>query len=209
MAHVGTKGVPRADREEQILAVAGEVFGSEGFAATSVAEIAQRAGISKPLVYQYFGSKEGLFTACLHRAGAILAEEIERIARGDSVGIERALLTLDGIFRTLGDRPWTWRLFFDPTIPRNEAIAREIGFYTDRITVLAEDGVGELMALVGNDDPGDLSAMVRVWMSIVDALVGWWLDHPDQTAAQMSERCVRLFTAAFSAQVPALSGLLG
>lgn len=209
MSHVGTKGVPRADREEQILAIAGEVFGSEGFAATSVAEIARRAGISKPLVYQYFGSKEGLFTACLHQAGAILAEEIERIARGDSVGLERALLTLDGIFTTLGGRPWTWRLFFDPTLPSNEAVAREIAHYTDRITRLAEEGVGELMALVGNTDPGDLSAMVRVWMSIVDALVGWWLDHPSETAAQMSERCVRLFHAAFSAQVPALSALLG
>lgn len=209
MSHVGTKGVPRADREEQILLIAGEVFGSEGFAATSVAEVARRAGISKPLVYQYFGSKEGLFTACLHRAGALLADEIERIARGDSVGLERALLTLDGIFTTLEGRPWTWRLFFDPTIPRHEAIVGEIAHYTDRITRLAEEGVGELMALVGDEDPGDLSAMVRVWMSIVDALVGWWLDHPGETAAQMSERCVRLFQAAFAAQAPALSGLLG
>lgn len=210
MSHVGTKGVPRADREEQILAIAGEVFGSEGFAATSVAEVAKRAGISKPLVYQYFGSKEGLFTACLHQAGALLADEIERIARGDSVGLERALLTLEGIFATLGDRPWTWRLFFDATVPRNEGIAREIAHYTDRITRLAEEGVGELMALVGNDDPGDLSAMVRVWMSVVDALVSWWLDHPEETAQQMSERCVRLFIAAFSAPAPGapLSALL-
>lgn len=204
MTHVGTRGVPRADREEQILAVAGEVFGADGFAATSVATIAQRAGISKPLVYQYFGSKEGLFTACLHQAGGILADEIERIARGDSVGLERALRTLEGIFTTLADQPWTWRLFFDPTIPRSEeSIAREIALYTDRLTRLAEDGVGEMLALVGNDDPGDVSAMVRVWMSIVDALVGWWLDHPGETAAQMTDRCVRLFHAALAAEVPA------
>src|SRR5690348_492815 len=115
--NAGTKGVPRADREGQIVQAASEVFGARGFAATSVADIAERAGISKPLIYNYFGSKEGLFRACLQRAGGILAEEMERIARGDAVGLERALRTLEGIFTLLEPQPWIWRLFFDPTIP--------------------------------------------------------------------------------------------
>src|SRR4051794_26466639 len=57
--NAGTKGVPRAEREAQIVTAATEVFGAQGFAATSVADVAARAGISKPLIYQYFGSKEG------------------------------------------------------------------------------------------------------------------------------------------------------
>ena len=79
--NAGTKGVPRADREAQIVEAASEVFGTRGFAATSVGDIAERAGISKPLIYNYFGSKEGLLRACLHRAIDILADEFERIAR--------------------------------------------------------------------------------------------------------------------------------
>src|SRR6478735_8288425 len=94
----GTKGVPRLERETQILAVASEVFAAEGFGATNIQVVADAAGISKPLIYNYFGSKEGLFLACLERAGAMLAEEMERIARGDAVGLERALRTLEGIF---------------------------------------------------------------------------------------------------------------
>ena len=202
-ARTGTKGVPRADREDQILAVAAEEFGTLGFAGTSVATVAERAGISKPLVYAYFGSKEGLFSACLHRGGAILADEIERIARGDAVGLQRAMLTLQGIFGVLEPQPWIWRLFFDATAPREGVIAEELAGYTRRITALAEDGVAELLHLVGDDDPLDASAMTAVWLSIVDALVTWWLDHPGESAEAMLDRCVRLMTAAVSAEASA------
>lgn len=201
--NAGTKGVPRADREDQIVRVASEVFGAHGFAATSVAQIAEGAGISKPLIYNYFGSKEGLFSACLHRAGAILAEEMERIARGDAVGLDRALRTLEGLFTLLEPQPWIWRLFFDPTIPRGEeGIAAEIARYTDRITALADQGVAEMMRLAGNADPLDISALTSVWMSVADSLVTWWLDHPEETPASMTERCVRLFGVVLGAPLP-------
>jgi len=202
--NAGTKGVPRAEREAQIVTAATEVFGAQGFAATSVADVAARAGISKPLIYQYFGSKEGLFTACLRRAGAILADEIERIARGDAVGLERALRTLGGLFALLEPQPWIWRLFFDATVPAGEqGITAEIALYTDRITALADDGVRELMRLSGVDDPLDASALTTVWMSVVDSLVTWWLDHPAETAASMTARCVRLFGVVLGAPLPA------
>jgi AcrR family transcriptional regulator len=194
--NAGTKGVPRAEREDQIVQAATEIFGARGFAATSVADVAERAGISKPLVYQYFGSKEGLFRACLHRAGDILAGEMERIARGEAVGLERALRTLQGTFALLEPQPWIWRLFFDQTVPQGEeGIAAEIALYADRVAGLAAEGVGEMMRLAGNDDPLDISALTAVWMSVADSLVTWWLDHPEESAEAMTQRCVRLFTA--------------
>jgi AcrR family transcriptional regulator len=202
--NAGTKGVPRADREEQIVQAATQVFGARGFAATSVADVAERAGISKPLIYNYFGSKEGLFSACLHRAGALLAGEMERIARGDAVGLERALRTLEGIFTLLQPEPAIWRLFFDPTIPAaEEGIAAEIALYTKRITALADEGVAEMMRLSGVEDPLDVSALTSVWLAVADALVTWWLDHPDETPASMTARCVRLFQVVLGAPFPA------
>src|SRR3954453_4938594 len=59
----GTRLVPRAVREEQMLEVAGEVFAERGFHAASMDEIAVRADISKPMLYAYFGNKEGLYSA--------------------------------------------------------------------------------------------------------------------------------------------------
>lgn len=198
--NAGTKGVPRLDRESQILDIASEQFGTHGFAATSVATIADKAGISKPLIYNYFGSKEGLYEACLDRGGALVADEIERIARGDAVGIERGMATLAGMFALLEPQPYLWRLFFDTTAPSTGPIADSIALYAERIGKLADEGVTELMGLAGNDDPLDISAMTAVWLGIVDSLMNWWLEHPDETAEQMMQRCMRLLTALFGGE---------
>ena len=196
--NAGTKGVPRLDRETQILEVASREFGRYGFAVTSVAAVADKAGISKPLIYNYFGSKEGLFEACLDRGGALLADEMERIAQGDAVGIERGMQTLAGMFTLLEQQRYLWRLFFDSTAPSTGPIADSITLYADRIGKLAEEGVTELMTLAGNDDELDISAMTSVWLGIVDSLMNWWVEHPEQTADQMMQRCGRLLVALFS-----------
>ncbi|GAA0966468.1 TetR/AcrR family transcriptional regulator [Actinocorallia libanotica] len=62
----------RAEREAQMLAVAEEVFGELGYRAASMEEIAERCGVSKPMLYEYFGSKDGLLLACLAKARAEL-----------------------------------------------------------------------------------------------------------------------------------------
>lgn len=201
-ANAGTKGVPRADREAQIVRAAAEVFGADGFAGTSVAAVAARAGISKPLIYQYFGSKERLFSACVHEAGQVLGDEIERIAGLGAVGLERALNTLDGMFRLLEPQPWVWRILYDPSAPREGQIAREIASYTDRMSRLAEEGVTEMMRAAGDVDPLDHAALTAAWLRIVDALVTWWLQHPDVTPEEMSARCVRIFQAVVGAEMP-------
>lgn len=202
-ANAGTKGVPRADREAQIVRAAAEIFGAEGFGGTSVAVVAERAGISKPLIYQYFGSKEGLFSACVHEAGQVLGDEIERIAGLGAVGLQRALNTLDGMFRLLEPQPWVWHILYDPTAPREGQIADEITGYTDRMQRLAEEGVAEMMRAAGNDDPLDAAALTAAWLRIVDALVTWWADHPEVSPAEMSARCVRIFAAVVGAELPA------
>src|SRR5215216_1569347 len=103
--NAGTKGVARADREAQIVQAGCRTFGDAGYAATSVADVAEAAGISKPLIYNYFGSKEGLYAACLRHAAEILTGEIERTAASGTVGLARAIVTLDGMFWTLAPQP--------------------------------------------------------------------------------------------------------
>ncbi|MGZ5389972.1 MAG: TetR/AcrR family transcriptional regulator, partial [Aeromicrobium sp.] len=98
--------------------------------------------------------------------------------------------------------PHFWTLFFDGSAPTTGTIGASTAYYKDRITKLADEGVTELMMMNGNSDPYDISAMTAVWMSVVDALVNWWLDHPDQTAEQMMQRCVRLLTTLFAEATP-------
>jgi AcrR family transcriptional regulator len=196
-SNAGTKGVPRVDRENQILDIASAEFGERGYAGASVAAIAQRAGISKPLIYNYFESKEGLFLAAVERAGTLIADEIERVAARESEGFARGLETLEGIFTVLESQPYIWKLFFDESAPRTGPLAAAIGGYRERITKTADEGVTVLMHQQGVRDRLDISAMTAVWLSVVDALVTWWLAHPDQTAEQMTRRCARLLEALF------------
>jgi AcrR family transcriptional regulator len=193
--NAGTKGVPRLERENQILTFASEIFAEDGFGGANIQTVADRAGISKPLVYNYFGSKEGLFLACIERAGEIVAAEVERIASEDTVGIERGMRTLDGMFHVLEDQRHLWRLFYDRTAPTTGPVADAVSHYTDRITKLADEGVAELMALSGNTQRLDISAMTAVWLGIVDSLMRWWVEHPDESASAMTERSGRLLVA--------------
>jgi len=82
--------MPRAQREEQILRVAEEVFAERGFHATTMEDIAELVGVTKPLIYEYFGSKEGLLSACITsaRTQLRLATEAAWLGVGDDAPLE-------------------------------------------------------------------------------------------------------------------------
>jgi AcrR family transcriptional regulator len=68
--------LPREERARQLLDVAEEVFAERGVQSSSMDDIADRAGITKPILYDHFGSKDRLVAAVILRAGAILGETI-------------------------------------------------------------------------------------------------------------------------------------
>ena len=74
----GTKRLPRAVREQQMLDAAVDVFSDRGFHETSMDAIAARAEISKPMLYLYYGSKEELFAACLDRELSRFVEDVRK-----------------------------------------------------------------------------------------------------------------------------------
>ncbi|MCM1970678.1 MULTISPECIES: TetR/AcrR family transcriptional regulator [Streptomyces] len=76
MGAVKTKRMPRAVREQQMLDAAVRIFGRRGYMAASMDEIAEVAGVSKPLVYLYLNSKEDLFTACIRREAHALTAAV-------------------------------------------------------------------------------------------------------------------------------------
>ena len=199
--------MPRPEREQQIVTAASLAFGTRGYAATNVADIARSAGISKPMVYHYFGSKEGLYATCLDAAGALLGDAIEGIARGESVGLQRGLLTLASMFEVLEDRRYVWRLLHDSTAPRDGRIAEVVSLHTERIDEIAHEGVSELLSLAGNTDELDTSATTSTWLGIVDSLMDWWVDHPEESAPDMTARVGRLLGALLASSTPYPGGV--
>jgi AcrR family transcriptional regulator len=64
------------ERREQLVGVARSLFAEKGYEATSIEEVAERAGVSKPVVYQHFGGKEGLYAVVVDREVRRLTESL-------------------------------------------------------------------------------------------------------------------------------------
>jgi AcrR family transcriptional regulator len=192
---IGTKGVPRAEREGQIIAAGVAEFAARGYAGASVAAVAARAGISKPLIYQYFGSKDGLYLACLHSVAGALLERLERAWLEEDDSVLSRVRTLQAVFDALEPQREAWLLLYDTSMPTDGPIAQAADAYRGRTAQVAARGSERFLHVRGNDSALDVSALSAVWMGLVNSLVSWWLAHPEVSAADMTQRCYRLMTA--------------
>jgi AcrR family transcriptional regulator len=78
-----------AQRREQLIAIGRSLFAERGFDATSIEEIAARAKVSKPVVYEHFGGKEGLYAVVVDREVRSL---LDRVTAALTAGHPRDLL---------------------------------------------------------------------------------------------------------------------
>jgi AcrR family transcriptional regulator len=120
--------VPRAEREQQILAAAEEVFAERGFQNTSMDEVSLRVGVSKPMLYEYFTSKEGLLLACVARIRADLhTATLSAIAEAEPKG-PRAVLEagLEAYFDFADRHGRAWAVLLNESVivagPAEEAV---------------------------------------------------------------------------------------
>lgn len=191
---VGTKGMPRKEREQLILDAAAEEFGRKGHARGSTADVAALAGITKPLIYEYFGSKDGLYLACLDRAGARLVGAVAAAATGPA-DLTRAARTMRAIFGTLESRLHDWELVYDPTLLPGTELHTAATVHRRELNRLGAAGVTEFLSGSPATEPLDADFATHLWYGTVSASVAWWRHHPEQTAAEMNARFERIFTS--------------
>ncbi|MGF1430766.1 TetR/AcrR family transcriptional regulator [Kitasatospora sp. LaBMicrA B282] len=199
-SRAGTKGVPRATRERQVLAAATEEFGHHGYEATTMAAIAAHVGVTKPLLHQYFGGKEALYLACLDPIGERLLDAVRTAMADRADGAPPAhLRVLHALFTTLEGQREAWFVLYDATLPPDSEAARRADHHRRAIDDLAATGSAELLGAAGTDDPLDADALKYAWRGLCTALVRWWINHPDQSPEAMTQRCARIFAAARAA----------
>jgi AcrR family transcriptional regulator len=117
------KRVPRAEREQQILEAAEAVFAARGVKAASMEEIAERVGVTKPLLYEYFGSKDGLVVACIRRARAELLERTWEAVEPAETAEERMRLGVLAFFDFIADHAAAWAVARGEASILGEAVA--------------------------------------------------------------------------------------
>jgi AcrR family transcriptional regulator len=121
-----------------LLAVALEQFGARGFHATSMEDIADASGVTKPVVYQHFSSKRKLYLAILEHVGADLLEAVTAGARGDpSLPVPSPHQEVLGGFRAFFDyvaqRPAAFRLLYGDGSRTDAEFARTIRHVEDQL----------------------------------------------------------------------------
>ncbi|MFB7332688.1 TetR/AcrR family transcriptional regulator [Streptomyces adustus] len=142
MGAVKTKRMPRAVREQQMLDAAVRIFGQRGYMAASMDEIAEVAGVSKPLVYLYLNSKEDLFTACIRREAAALTEAVQS---GVRPGLDADRQLWDGLrafFTHTAQHPDAWSVLHLQARTHGERFAAEV-------TAMREEIVAFVTRLIG------------------------------------------------------------
>ena len=108
----GTKRLPRAVREQQMLDAAVKVFAQNGFRETSMDAIASEAQISKPMLYLYYGSKDELFSACIARESGLF---IDAMSVGFDPSLsqrEQAVTVIREFLRFVHEHRQSWRVLY-------------------------------------------------------------------------------------------------
>ena len=182
--------MPRAEREAQILEVAERVFADNGYQATSMDDIAAQVGLSKPMLYEYFGSKEGLLLACLRRAKAeLLAATSQAAANASSP--EALLYDCQLAFFRFGDEhAQAWALLRNEFSIPGTSVNTEL----EAIRVQQRDFTANLLR-TACDDLADEQA--EAWAEVIigasERLAVWREHRPEVTAEKATEHMITLF----------------
>ena len=91
-------GVAPPNARERLLETAISIFAEKGYAGTSVREIVEQAGVSKPVLYYYFKSKQGLFLAILDQAEVLQKQLLSEVLKSEGGVLNRLLILYRRIY---------------------------------------------------------------------------------------------------------------
>jgi AcrR family transcriptional regulator len=174
-----------AERRQQLLNVARSLFAEKGFDGTSIEEIAHRANVSKPVVYEHFGGKEGIYAVVVDReTQALLDRMVSTLAGGHPRAmLEQAASALLGYVEESHEG---FRI-----LVRDSPVASSTGTFSTLLNDIAgqvEHILGRQFSSRGYDDK--LAALYAQALVGMVALTGqWWLDarkpKRDEVAAHL------------------------
>jgi AcrR family transcriptional regulator len=203
-----SKRVPRAVREQQMLDAAVATFARRGYRAASMDEIAEAAGVSKPLVYLYLNSKDELFTTCIRREADALTAAIQAAVE-PGVPADRQLWSgLLGFFEHTAAHPDGWTLLHTQARTVGEPFAAEVAamraeiveFVTALIAAAARDADCADAVLARRE----VAALAHALVGAAESLAGWGTASPERRSGR--ENAATLMNFAWSGLADLMRG---
>lgn len=176
--------VGRAERERQILDAATAVFTERGYQAASMDAVAERVGVTKPVLYDHFGSKEGLLLASVARTRQELLTETTEAVAGASEPEDMVRRGFRAFFDFLDAKAYAWTLLYEgamnPVGTAGEAVDSIRNQHIDLI-------VGMIRLQAPDADPRRLESYAHIIVGASERLALWRNQRGDVSAADATE----------------------
>ncbi len=181
------------DQGEKIFAAAVSIFAEHGYHKTSMDEIAEAAGISKPTLYAYLGSKAELYRMCMRRVTEALIEAISSVVSEDLPIEEQLWRGLNAFFSFVARFRDEWRVLYQQVVWQ-EGPAGDEAVATRRLLL---DNVTELLgrAAVRQGNPlgtDELRGLSTALVGAAESLSEGLIDHPGQRPEDTSRQLMNL-----------------
>lgn len=177
------------ERREQLIGVGRSIFAERGFEATTVEEIAAKAGVSKPVVYEHFGGKEGLYAVVVDREmGTLLGAVTTALSGGGTTRavVESAAMALLDYIESSTDG---FRI-----LVRDSPAGQSTGSFASLIGDIATQ-VEHLLAAEFHArklDPKAAPIYAQMLVGMVALTGQWWLEHRRYKKAVVAAHLVNL-----------------
>ena len=186
----GTGGtrLPRPARRRQLLGAAQEVFVAQGYHAAAMDEIAERAGVSKPVLYQHFPGKLELYLALLDESVDGLVGTVREALSSTTDNKQRVPATFQAFFDFVSSSGEAFRLVFESDLSNEPAVRERLDRTMRDCADMISQFISEDAGL--SDDEAHLLGMALVGMAQVSSR--YWLSTnraiPKDAAEQLLAR---------------------
>jgi AcrR family transcriptional regulator len=163
--------LPRGARRLQLLRAAQEVFVAQGFHAAAMDDIADRAGVSKPVLYQHFPGKRELYLALLEQQSDELADRVAQAMAGTDDNRRRVDGAVGAYFDFIDAEGEAFRLVFESDL-RNDAEVRAV---VDRGTRACVEAIADVIAADTGADRERALLLAAGLTGLAETSARWWL----------------------------------
>ena len=183
-----TTRLPRPARRRQLLGAAQEVFVAQGYHAAAMDEIAERAGVSKPVLYQHFPGKLELYLALLDESADELVKIVSEALSSTTDNKQRVPATFQAFFDFVSSSGEAFRLVFESDLSNEPAVRQRLDRTMRDCAEMISQFIREDAGL--RDDEARLLGMALVGMAQVSSR--YWLSTdkaiPKDAAEQLLAR---------------------
>ncbi len=162
------------------------MFVSQGYHAAAMDEIAERAGVSKPVLYQHFPGKLELYLALLDESVTSLVQIVSEALHSDADPKQRVAATFTAYFEYVGGEGEAYRLVFESDLSNEAAVRAKLDQGQRQCAAMVSEAVREDAGL--SEDEAYLLSVGMVGMAQITAR--YWLSNRDHIPREAAEQLV-------------------